>query len=80
MRFLAKIECWEAESVYNHMRVASLLVRSSHRNQRAQVAIRTKMEPVWLEVHPCLCASSMSVDILQCQFGKEGSCLCDFRE
>jgi hypothetical protein len=33
-----------------------------------------------VEVHPCLCASSLSVDALVCHFGQEGSRLFDFHE
>jgi hypothetical protein len=80
MRSLAKIERWEAKYVYTHMRVAYLLFRTSHRHQLAQVAIRAAVGPVLVEVHPCLCASSMSLDFLWCHFGKEGSRPFDFRE
>jgi len=62
MRSLAKIERWEAEYVYTYMRVAYVLFRSSLRHQMAQVAIRAEVAPVWVVVHPCLCASSVSVD------------------
>jgi len=35
---------------------------------------------VVVEVHPCLCATSESVDSWLCHFGKEGSGLFDFPE
>jgi hypothetical protein len=62
------------------MRVAYLLFRTSHRHQLAQVAIRAVVAPVLVEVHPCHCASSVSLDFLRCHFGKEGRRPFDFRE
>ena len=62
MRSLAKIERWEAKYGYTHMRVAYLLFRTSHCLQMAQVAIRAAVAPVLVEVHPCLCASGVSLD------------------
>jgi hypothetical protein len=64
MRSLPKIERWEAEYVYTHIRVAHLVFRSSNCDQVAQVAFRAEVAPVVVEVHPCLCASSVSVDSL----------------
>jgi len=42
------------EYVYTHMRVAHLLLGSSHRHQIAQVAFQAKVALVVVEVHPCL--------------------------
>jgi hypothetical protein len=80
MRSLGKIEYRETEYVYRHIRVAQLLFRSSHRDQMPQVAFRAKVASVMDDVHPCLCASSISVDFLQCHFGKEGSHPFHFRK
>jgi len=80
MRSLAKIKSGEAEYVYTYMRVACLLFRSSLRHQMAQVAIGAEVAPVWVVVHPCLCAPRVSVNVLLCHCGKEGSSPCDFRE
>jgi hypothetical protein len=46
----------------------------------AQVAIWAAVASVLVKVHPCLCASTVSLDFLRCHFGKEGSCPFDFRE
>jgi hypothetical protein len=80
MRSLAKIERWEAKYVYTHMRVAYLLCRTYHRHQLAQVAIRAAVVPILVEVHPCLCASSVSLDFLRCNFGNFGNHPFDVRE
>jgi hypothetical protein len=80
MRCLAKIKRWEGEHVYKRMWVAYLLFRCCHHHQMAQVAIRAQVRPIMVEVHPCLCSSSMSVDCSRCHFGKEGSHPFDFRE
>jgi len=45
-----------------------------------QVAFQASVAPVVVQVHPCLCASSESLDSLLCQFGKEDSHLFDFPE
>jgi len=78
-----KIERWEALYVYTHIRVAHLLFRSfehSHCHQVGQVVFRASVAPVMVEVHLCLCASSVSVDSLLCHIRKEDCCLCDFHE
>jgi len=62
------------------MRVAHLVFRSSHCHQMAQVAFRVEVALVVVELHPCHCATSMFVELLRCQFGKEGSCLFDCHE
>jgi hypothetical protein len=77
---MVKIEHWEAKYVYTHMRVAYLLFWTSHHHQMAQMAIRAVVAPGLVEVHPCLCASSVSLDFLRCHLGKEGSRPFDFRE
>jgi len=58
-----KIERWEAEYVYLHIRVAHLLFRSFEFSQchwMAQVAFRVWAAPVVVEVHRCLSASRES--------------------
>jgi hypothetical protein len=62
------------------MLVAHLLFRSTHRYQMAQVAFQAKVAPFVVEVHPCLCASSVSEDFLLCNLGMEGSHPFDFHE
>jgi hypothetical protein len=62
------------------MRVAHLLVWSSHRHQIAQVAFWAQVAPVVVEVHLCRCPSSVLMDILRCHFASAGSCPFDFRE
>ena len=76
MRSWAKIEHGEREYVYTHMRVAYLLFRTSHHHQLAQVAIRAAVAPVLVEVHPCLCASSVSGESSLSHFAKEDSSPC----
>jgi hypothetical protein len=80
MRSLAKIERLEVKYVYTHMRVAYLLFRTSHRHLLAQVAIRAAVAPILVVVHPWLSASNVFLDLLWCNFGKEGSHLYVFRE
>jgi hypothetical protein len=55
------------------MLVAHLLFRSTHHHQMAQVAFRDKVAPFVVEVHPCLCTSSVSENFLLCSLGMEGS-------
>jgi len=62
------------------MWVAQLLFQTSIVQPMAQVAFRAEVAPVVLEVDSGLCASSVSVDVLGCHFGKDGSRLFDFRE
>jgi len=45
-----------------------------------QVAFRTKVVPVVVEVHLCLCASNVSVDLFWCHYVKKGSRPVDFRD
>jgi hypothetical protein len=71
---------WEEEYIYTHIQVSFLLFQSSPRLQLAQVAFWAELVPVVVAMHPCLCASSVSVDSLWCHFGKEGSYPCDFHE
>ena len=80
MRSLAKIEWWEAKYVYTVMRVAHHQFRSSHHHQMPQVAFQTDVGRIVVEVHPCHCTPSVSVDCLRCHFGKKGSHLFDYRE
>jgi len=46
----------------------------------AQVAIRAKVAPVSVVVHPSICAASVSVDLLWRHVGKAGSPPFDFRK
>jgi hypothetical protein len=78
MLSLAKIERWEVQYVYTNRQVAYLLFWGSHRHQIAQIAIRAEMAPVLELVHPCLCASRVSVDFVQCHYAKESSRRLDF--
>jgi len=58
-------KCVEAEYIYTHIRVAHLLLRSfefSQCHQLAQVVFWASVVRIVVEVHPCLCASSESVD------------------
>jgi len=78
-----KIECWEADFIYRNIWAAPLLFRRfefSHCHQVAQLAFWASVAPVALEVHPCLCASSKSVDSLLWHLGKEDSRPIDFHE
>jgi len=86
-----KIERWVGEYKYTHFWVTRLRVRKRelrHCDQVAQVGFRAKVPSVLLsavsfglvEVHPCLCTSSMSADSVVCHFGKEGSRLFHFSE
>jgi len=78
-----KIERWEREYVYIYIRVAHLLFRNlmlPHYHNVAQVAFWAEVSLGLVEVHPCLCASSVSADALLCQFGMEGSHPSDFLE
>ena len=71
------------EYVYTHIWVPHLLFQCidfAHCHQVAQVAFRAEVVLVMLEVHPCLCISSLMADSLLCHFGKEGSHLFDFHE
>jgi len=52
----------------------------SHCHQVTQVAFLADVACIVVEVHACLCASSMSVDSLLCQFGKERSRLFNFHK
>jgi hypothetical protein len=80
MQSLGKIEHWEVEYVDTNKQVACLLFQSSHRHQMALVAFLAKVAPVMVEVYPCLCASSVSVDFLLYHLGKEGSHPFDIRK
>jgi hypothetical protein len=80
MRSVALIECWEARYVYMNLRVAYLLFQSSPRHQMAKVAFCAEVAPVVVKVHPCHCASSMSMDFVLWHFSKEGSTRSEFRE
>ena len=78
-----KIERWEEEYVYTHIRVAHLGFRNlelPHYHHMMQVALRAEVAPVPLEVHPCLCTCRMSAESLLYRFGKEGSPLAEFHE
>jgi len=78
-----KIERWEAEYVYTHIRVAHLLFRSiefSNWHQVAQVAFQASGVPVVVEVHLFLCTSSKSVDSVLCHCGNEHSRPFDYHE
>ena len=75
------IEPWEAEYVYRYIRVAHLRCLSfefSHCDQVTQVAFRASVVPIVVEVHPCLCASTVCVDSLVCQFAEHDSRPFDF--
>jgi hypothetical protein len=80
MRSLPKIERWEAEYVYTHMRVANRLFWSTHCDQMQQAAFWAEVAPIMVEVHRYLCASSVPQDYFPCHFGKERSRPCDFCE
>jgi len=56
------------------------LLTLAHGHQVAQVAFRAKVALVMVEVHPCLCVSSVTTDYLLCHFDKEGRCPFDFHE
>jgi hypothetical protein len=75
-----KIKDWEAEDLFMHRWVAHLLFWSSYHHQMSHLAFRAKVMPIMVDGHLCFCATSMSVDCLQCHFGTDGSRLCDFRE
>ena len=44
------------------------------------MAFWAEVAPVVVEVHTCLCTSSVSANSLLCHFGKEGSHPFDFHE
>jgi len=78
-----KIQHWEVEYVYTPIRVVHLLFQCfdfAHCRQVAQVAFWAEVTQVVVEVHPCLCVSSVTADSLLCHFGKEGSCPFDIYE
>jgi len=86
-----EIEHWEQETVYTHIWVADLRFRICawpHCYCVEQVVFWVDVASglvlaVWValvEVHPCLCVSSVSGDSVLCDFGKEGSRPSDFPE
>ena len=77
------IERWEEEYVYIHMRVAHLQFLNfvlHHCHWVTQVAFWADVASVLVEVHILLCATSMPVDSVLCNFGKECSRPDDFYE
>ena len=79
-----QIEPREEEYVYRHIQVAHLrfwIYELPHYYQVEQVEFRVDVVSVLvsailvalIEVHLCLCISSMSGDSVLCRFGKEGS-------
>jgi hypothetical protein len=80
MRSFEKSSIGKLSNVYKHMQVVYLLFRSSRRHHLARVVIWAEVALVYVEVHPCLCTSSLSLDYLRCDWGKEGSCPLDLQE
>ena len=68
-----KIEHWEHEYVYTHIRVAHLRfgnIKLPYCHQVVLVGFRAEVALVLLEVHPFLCASSASAKSLLSHFSK----------
>jgi len=83
MRHDWKIEHWELEYVYTHIRVAHLLFHYfdfSHCDQVMEVAFPAEVALVVVEIHLCLCISSVAADSVLGHFDNEGSSLCDIHE
>jgi hypothetical protein len=62
------------------MRLAHLLFLSSHHYQVAQVAFKAEVALVVVEVHLWLWTSSVSVDFVQCHYGKAGSRAFEYKQ
>jgi hypothetical protein len=71
------------EYVYAHILVAHLLFQRidfSHCHQVPQVVFQAEVALALMEVHLCLCTSSMTAESVLLYFGKEGGHTFDFHK
>lgn len=76
-----KIEYWEEDYVYIHIKVAHLLLMNYvflNCRKQAQVGFRVEVAPDLVGVYPTISTSSVSMDPFLCYDWRWFSCLCDF--
>jgi len=72
------IEHWKLEYTYTHIWVVHRLFQCFDFAYCESVAFQAEMALAVVEVHLCLCVSSVTADSLLCHFGKQGNHSFDF--